>query len=324
MSKMMTKTVKSVTLFSVILAILLAASIVVTALLGVNYADTLKDCNALTITVNSKAFEDKLDAIETKCEDAFETLGLDYNLIKYGKMSGDDCEIVYEFDKDADLTEAKSKLSKTFADITAADGEWNGSFISVSSASEVALTKIPTAYVVRAAVAVAVFAVLAFVYVSLRYRLSMGILAAVCSLLGSVMATALVLLVRIPLTNSFLYIAALAAPATAVLVLLTLNKLRAALKSDEEVSAAEWITSCVATKELMAIAVVGGVALVLLGAIATAGVRWFAIAALAAFVMVMFIGAMFAPAAYLPLKKWEDKRNAAKPKSGYVGAEKQE
>jgi len=324
MSKMMTKTVKCVALFSVIMAILLALSIVITAVSGVNYADTLKDCNALTVTVNSKAFEDKIDKIEEKCEAAFDAANLDYNLVKYGKMAGDDCEIVYEFDKDVDLTDVKASLSKTFADITSAEGEWNGSFISVSSANEVALTKIPTAYVVRTVIAVAVFAVLAFVYVALRYRLNMGILTAICSVLGSVMATAVVLLVRIPLTNSFLYIAALAAPVTAVLVLLTLNKIRAAMKNDGEVSAQDLIASSVATTELSAIAIVGGAALVLLGAIATAGVRWFAIAALVAFVVVMFIGALFAPAAYLPMKKAEDKRNASKSKSGYVGAEKQD
>ena len=89
MNKMMTKTVKCVTLFSVIMAILLALSIVITAVCGVNYADTLKDCNALTVTVNSKAFEDKIDQIEEKCEAAFEAADLDYNLVKYGKMASE-------------------------------------------------------------------------------------------------------------------------------------------------------------------------------------------------------------------------------------------
>ena len=193
MSKFTAKTAKSVTLFSVILVILVAVSIVVTALCGVNYADTMKDCNALTITVNSKAFEDKLEQIESKCEAEFDKAELSYNLVQYGEMSGDDCEIVYQFDKCVNLNDVKTALTETFNALTAADGEWNGSFITVSSAREVLLTQMPTAYAVRTAIAVAVFAVLAFVYVSLRYRLNMGVITAISAVFGAVAAAAIVL-----------------------------------------------------------------------------------------------------------------------------------
>jgi Na+/H+ antiporter NhaC len=139
---------------------------------------------------------------------------------------------------------------------------------------------------------------------------------------GAVAAAAIVLLVRIPITNSFLYIVALAAPASAVLALFTFNKVRAAMQSDKE--AEELVASSIAIKELSAIAVVGGVALILLAAIATTAVRWFALAALVAFAVVLFVGGLFAPTVYLPAKQAEDKRNATKTKSGYVGAEKQD
>ena len=140
--------------------------------------------------------------------------------------------------------------------------------------------------------------------------------------MASALTAAVVLLVRIPVTNSLLYAVALAAPVTAALVMLTLNKLRANLKS--ELAADEWIASSVATEEILAIAAAGGVALVLIGAIATATVRWFALVALIAFAASVFVALMYAPALYLPLRKRADKKAAETTKSGYVGAKKQE
>ena len=323
MSKFIAKMVKNVALFSVIFVLLVAISVLVTAVKGVNYAATLEDCNSLTITVNNKAFEDKIDAIEEKCEAAFEENGVKYNLVKYGEMSGDDCEIVYEFSKAAKLDAVKESLSKTFAQITSEEGEWNGTFISVSSASEDSLVQMPVNYVLRTAVAVAVFAVLAFIYVSLRYRLNMGVLTAIASVLGAIASAAIVLLLRIPVTNSLLYIVALAAPVTAVLVLLTFNKARAAMREEKEKTAEEFVASSVAVQEIEGIAVVGGVALVLLFAIATAAVRWFALAAFVSFVATLFVGVLLVPAMYVPVKQEENERAALKTKSGYVGAEKQ-
>lgn len=326
MNKLIAKTVKKVNLLSVILTVLLAAAILVTAIFGIHYSATLDDCNTLTVTVNTKTYEDKFDDIKEICEKEFKAKDLRYNLLKGGVMSGDDCEIMYEFDKDADLSAAKKALEDTFAAKTAANGDWNGSFINVSTGNEKLQTKLPASYVVRAAVAVAVFAVLAFVYVALRYKLIMGVVAAVCSVLGPLLAAAVILLVRIPVTNSFLYAVALAAPVTAVIVMLTLNKLRAAEKSetDEEVSVAEKVAENVAIKETLAIAIVGGAALVVLGAIATASVRWFALSALLALAAAVFAGLLFAPALYLPLKERADKKALENPKSGYVGAKKKE
>ena len=322
MSNMLqSKTVKKVTLLSVILAIVFALSIVLVAVLGVNYAPTLKDCETLTVTVNTKAYEDKLEDIQSVCDTAYANNGVSYTIVKFSKMSGDDCEIAYEFAKGTDLSAVKASLTATFAEKTA--GEWNGSFITVSTGSEKLFTAIPTSYVVRAAIATAVFAVLAFVYVAIRYRLSMGILVAICSALGSVMSAAVVLLVRVPVTNSLLYIVSLAAPVTATLVMFMLNKVRTAIKAGKDENAEELIVNACPCKEWTITAIVGGVALVLIGAIATTAVRWFAVASLVAFVVTLFIGCVFAPAAYLPLKKAEDKR-LAKKSTGYIGAEKKE
>ena len=152
-----------------------------------------------------------------------------------------------------------------------------------------------------------------------RELLQNGLL--VFSLIG---VAATLLLVRIPLTNSFVYVVALAAPVTAAFVLLTMNKLRGALKEKSELSNEELIVENVAVKETSWIAVLGGVSLILVGAIATTAVRWFAVCALIALVVSFFVGVLVAPAWYLPIKNAADKKAASRPKNGYVGAEKQE
>ncbi len=320
MNKLLTKTVKQWKLLSIILGAVLALSLALTLIFGVNHATSLSDNASLTVTVNRNAYNSKIEQIEEICENEFDENGLKVRMVKYGEMSGDDCEIVYVFDKDADLTTAKADLAATFAAKIA--GEWNGSFISVSVSAEETLVTISTSQIVRTIIAVVVFSALAFAYVALRYRLNMGALTAICSLLASALTAGLVLLVRIPVTGSLLYAVALAAPVTATLVMLTLNKLRATMGS--ELPTDEWIVASVATKEILAIAACGGVALVLIGAIATTAVRWFALLSLIAFAASVFLALIYAPALYLPMKKRADKKAAETSKSGYVGAKKQE
>ena len=324
MNKILTKTVKKVTLLSTIMAILLAAAIVVTAIFGVHYGSTVNDQKTLTVTVNSFFYDTKLSDVEEICEAEFEKRGLDVSYVQYGEMSGDDCEIVYHFDKDADLTETESALETTFANKIENDDAWGNAFIAVASNGETTLVKIPISYFVRTACAVALFAALAFAYVSVRYSLNMGALTAACSALGSLMTAAVVLLARIPFTSSALYAIAFAALMTAAIVLLTLNRLRANMKAEKaaEQSAEELIVSSVAWKEIAALVVTLGAALVLVGAIATTAVRWFAAIALIALAVTAFVGTVFAPAMYLPMKKAADKRAAERPKNGYIGAKK--
>lgn len=305
---------KNVTCLSVIMAIVLAVSIVITAIFGVNYAATVNDQKTLTVTINRYFYDNRLDDVKAVCEKEFERLSVTYTY--KGEMNGDECELMYVFDKGVDLERAKTSLKNTFAEKTKEGGDFGGAFIEVSTASEVLQTKIPTSYVVRAAIAVAVFALLAFIYVALRYRLYMGLTTAIAVLLSAVMSSAIILLARIPVTSSVLYAAAISSVLSAIFTVLTMNKIRS---NTEELSAEERVYSSVATKEITAITATLGVALVLVGAIATWSVRWFAICALIALLVASLIGLVFVPATYLPLRKKEEK--AARNKSGYIGAE---
>ena len=306
---------KNVTLLSVIMAIVLALSIVITAIFGVNYAATVNDQNTLTLTINSYFYNNRLDDVKDVCEKELEKLSIAYTYS--GKMDGDECELVYVFDQATNLDDVKTALKKTFADKTKDDGEWDGAFIEVATASETLQTNIPVAYVVRAAIAVALFAGLAFIYVALRYRLYMGVTVAIAIVLSAVMTAAVVLLARIPVTSSILYVVVISSVLAAIFTVLTMNKIRS---NTEEISAEEKVYASVATKEITAITAVLGASLVLVGAIATWSVRWFAICALVSLLVSTLIGLIFVPAVYVPMKKVEDK-TALRSKSGYIGAE---
>ena len=306
---------KNVTLLSVIMAIVLAVSIVITAIFGVNYAATVSDQNTLTVTMNRYVYDNKLDDVKAVCEKEFKKLSVEYTY--NGEMNGDECELVYVFDKTAKLDDVKASLKATFAEEIKDDGDFSGAFIEVSTANERLQTKIPVSYAVRAAIAVAVFAVLAFIYVALRYRLYMGVTVAIAILLSAVMTTAVVLLARIPVTSSVIYAVVISSVLAAIFTVLTLNKIRS---NTEELSAEEKVYASVATKEITAITTALGASLVLVGAIATWSVRWFAICALVGLLVSALIGLVFVPAMYVPLQKAEDKASA-RSKSGYIGAE---
>ncbi len=308
---------KNVTLLSVIMAIVLAVSIVITAIFGVNYAASVSDQKTLTVTVNRYFYDNRLDDVKAVCENDKEFQKLSVKYTYNGEMSGDECELVYVFDKTAELDAVKASLKATFADKTKDGGAWDGAFIDVSTASESVQTNVPVSYVARAAIAVAVFAVLAFIYVAIRYRLYMGVTVAISILLSAVMTAAIVLLARIPVTTSAIYAVVISSVLAAIFAVLTMNKIRS---SAEELSAEEKVYASVATKEIAVITAALGVSLVLVGAIATWTVRWFALCSLVSLLVSALIGLLFVPAAYLPMRKAED-RAAARSKSGYIGAE---
>lgn len=322
MNKLLTKTVRKNLLLSLIMAIVFAAAVVVTAIFGVNYAATADNANTLTVTVNTFFYDSKIEEVESVCEATFDELDLHVNYEQKGEMSGDDCEIVYYFDGDVRLADAEDKLSAAFADKIANAEGWGNAFITVSSASETLQTNIPVSYFVRTAVAVAVFAVLALVYVAARYKTYMGIVTAVCALLSGVTTAAIVLVTRIPFTASMLYAIALAPLVTAVVVMLSLNRLRSNMKAEnaKEKTAEELVVSSIACKELAALGVTLGGAILLTGIIATTASCWFAVVSLIALAVSLFVGTVYMVSVLVPMKEKSDEK--ASQKRSYVGAKK--
>ena len=325
MNKLLTKTVKKFTLLSAIMAVVLVFAIVVTAIFGVNYSANLKDSNTLTVTVNRAYFknEDKRQAVETLCEDKLDALG--YNYKQESLISGDDCEIVYSFDATANLQEVKVQLQKAFDEKTKAGAEWDDAFITVASASEKVASVLPASRYVRVAIATVVFAVLAFLYVLIRYNLISALVAGASALFGALLTASVLILTRIPFTASSLYAIVVASLLSVVTAIFSLNAFRKELrKTDKSIITPEQVSGARAVKESAGLAVALAVALVVFGAIATTAMRWFALSCLVGVAVAFLVGLPFAGATYYALRVRSDNKSALSTKSGYVGAKKAE
>ena len=319
MSKL-TKTVGKWKLWTVVSAIIVAAGIIVAAIFGFNADYTASDVKTMTVKLDSyvSVSDVKTEKVKDICESALEKAGLKDAYTMDGETSGGG-ELVYVFSAKTDdkkLAEVKTAVESALETATADSGELAGAIL---ANSERAAATLAAGYLWRAALAGAVVLLAEFIYIAVRYKLNMGAAAAISSLTGTLLTVALVALVRLPVTASLAYAGAFALLYTTVTSMLALNKMRENFKTDEykEKSADEAIVSSLPVKTILAFAAVSAVALVLVGAIAVASVRWFAIAALIGVLAGTFASLIFMPAIYLPLKKLSDKRAAERARYDY-------
>ena len=322
-----TNMVKKTTLWSILVAVVLAVALVVGLVFGFNTASA-ENRTTLTVTMDRYVYNASLDEVKTECENQLD--GLDYDVME-GSMSGNVCELVYVFDAEDvsfdELTTIKTALNQKFNERAAnADDALGGFEVSATVNSEDAIDTVAKGYALRGAIAIVVFAVLAFAYVAIRYNLSMGILMGVCTLLGVLLTTAISVLTRIPVSASVLYAIAVGGLLTAVNVALNLAKLRANEKSEDSANASteEIVASSIATKEIALLAIFSGSALVLVavaGILTNVSIAWFAALSMIAVLVATFMGKVYAPALCLPLKKIEDKKAATR-STEYKGAKR--
>lgn len=325
------KKVDKLTLVSLIIAIVVAVSIVITAIFGVNYSATERDSETLTITVSSYLYdsENTRTAVEDTCQAEFDKQGVKAMYTQYGEMSGTEDEIVYVFEAGTALDKVADALNKTFDSKTAENGAWYGFEVSANVTTEIAPVKIAPLNYILTAVAITVFAIVAFIYVALRFRAFIGGLTAIAIAVSAIATTALLLVTRFPFSYSVFSCIAVSALLTAIFTLLSSSKLRASLKAetekkaDEKTPAETLVEKSVAWKEILTVAVVLAVALVFIGAIATTSTRWFALGAFIALAVSTAVSLFFAPALCVPMLE-KANANALAKSSAYKGATKKE
>lgn len=324
MSKFLMKSVKKVTLLSVILAIILAAAIVVGTLFGFNKDATAKSNQTVTISTY-KHNEAYLDDIMSDCEDIFEDKIL-YE-IDSTVLYEDIIEHVYVFSADADLEETVAEIKAHFeARKNDASDELaiNDVAVNITWHQESNVSYLAKNYVSRAIIASVIFAILAFVYVTLRFRRwDMGLLVVLAIVLGVGFTTAIIALVRIPVTASTVYAIAGAGLLATITAIMTLHRVRLASKEEDakNKSAAEIVTNAIAWKEIVSLCTILAVAMLFTGILVGKAGIWFALSALVGIVMAAFIGILYVPAVCIPLKGVVDAKIANKTVR-YKGAEK--
>ena len=313
MSKIFSKTVKKTTLWSVVIAVLLAAAIVVCAVFGFNKDVALKDQKTMTVSLNAYIYNTQLDEVKEDLQDK-----LDADYVLEGSMSGDVSELLFVFDSDKDLTVLKAQVEAYLADKKANAEGWANAKYSVSVSAEDATAVLAKHYVLRAAIAGAVLAVLAFAYVAIRYQLSGGIVAGVSALVAMLLTASIIVLTRVYVTSTVAYAIVLAGLLATAAVLFTLNKIRTAQKEESE-SLEDTVVSSIATKETLYVAAVVAVGMILVGVLGGAAALWFAVSALIAVVAATAVALVFAPAMYLSVQSAVASKTA---KTGYKGAQK--
>ncbi len=322
-NKIFSKTVGKTTLFSTILAIILAAAIVVCALFGFNKDATLDDNKSLTVSLNTFAYNTTKEEVKKECEEVFGKLNVKYSIA--GEMGGDECELVFVFDKSANVATMKTKIEERFtkkvADAEAegaTDKTWSGVLFSVSTATEDAQAVLAKHFVLRAAIAGALCAVLAFAYVAIRYQNPFVGLVAACSVAASMLlAGSFIVLTRTLVTTSVAAVIGMAGLMTAAMTVFTLGNIRSKQKEGAEISNEELVVSSIPVKETLWFGGALIVAMLLVGVLGKTAAAWFAVAAILAIVSSAAITLFFMPAMYFAVKNWLDK----KPKKDvYVGA----
>ena len=312
------KTLGKVNLLSIGLAVVLVAGIALGIVFGANLDTTVKDVNTLTVKVNQYVYDNELQKVEDICEDVFADKAVGYKYVVNGRMQGDESELVYVFADDVNLAEVKTALAAKFDTATATGGNLEGSVISASINSEKA-NELPASYTVRAIIASAVFAAFALLYVVVRHNFSAGLAMLAAVVAGEGLTAALMMICRVPVTTSYVYVLFFSALLSSVATTFTLNNASALSKTEKgkAMTVSELIASALATKEVLLLTAGLAVSLVLVGAIATVTVRWFAIFALISVVAGLFASLTYAPALYLPLKEAADRKAAQRARYDY-------
>lgn len=315
--KIVKSTIGKINILSIVSAVIVIAGIVMLAIFGYNAQATNDDANTLTVKVNQYAYSQHLDEIEEICENTFGDLRYEYTL--KGEMSGDESEIVYVFEKDVDLKETSENLTAAFAQATANGSEsvLAGSSIGVTTNSEFVPDRLPFNSLLRTVLAGVGFGVLACLYVAIRQKFTNGLTLLASMSVSAALTCAIVLIVRIPVSASLVYVLFFNLLFTAIATTFTLNKVNKAQKEKEDIEAEELISSNVAVCETLGFAAATAVALILFGAIATNLVRTFAAIALISVVVGLFAALFFAPAFYLPVKRFADKKAAQRARYDY-------
>ena len=313
-------TKKFALILTAVLVVILTAGIVLCAALGFN--SSIKDVKTVTVTVDYYSYQVDGGDIKGAANGVFSAAGLEADDVNVGERGVASVDVVYVFDKDT--SEETLRAAKAALDAKLAT-DFEDAIFSVSVEDVQITGTLAKNYVARGVIALVIFAVVSFLYVWLRYKLFAALYVLGGNLISVALTTALVALLRIPVTPAVAAAIAASVLFATVAMLFFFNKLRAAQKEESaaEKSAEEIVSSSIAWKETVCFSAVLAVALIVMICVGRAAIAWFSVAAILAVLAATFVGLLYVPATFVPAKKCADTL-AAKNSSGYKGAKKGE
>ncbi len=322
-------------LFVALSSVIIIAGIVLYAVLGFNNAQDKPATKYIDVTygaavVNGTVGEEDAPAyLEKSAEEVLSTAGLsfekdhlDVGAITSGNIgaSGQQVTVRYSFANATDdaLEAAAGDIAKAlasqpaFADVTVA---WH-------TAESLALTKAAW----RGAIALAVGAVVALIYVTVRFGVSCGVAGLVVCCHDALFTAAIFAIARIPVFGfAPLLYAGVAAFASAAVWTVVCIKLRSAWKAagSEEIKADALADTAAASSWKLVLCIAGALAAVVLvlGLVAAAGTRALVLPAIVGCLVPAYSSLLIGLKVFEPIRKAFDKKRASK-KGGYVRKKK--
>lgn len=324
------KTLKLLPVYCAISAVSIIAGIILYALLGFNYGMEKPAYKTFEVRYNVVAeIGEYEEDIQKTCEDAFKANNLGgYEKVVKNEVGGNystetgNKALVYTFAADASaegLQAAEASVKATLAGDAFKDAEAS---VSVHSIENVKFTE--TLW--RAAVAIGVAAVVALVYIGIRFGVGSALSGLVASVNSVFFTLGFFAIARIPLfaAGPLLY-AAIAAFATLLMWLLHAMMMRENFKdpSYNNFTAAEAVASSLKTSEKSVYITAGalGFIAIVFGAIAAAGVRALVLPVLVPVAVSLYTTMLLAPALHVHIKAAFDKYKA-RHKRVYAGKKK--
>ncbi len=332
MSKNFTaKTSQKWLLWSIIAALIALIGVIVMLFAGVNNAPSTQSGKLLVVnvTMSSTDYEEKKDDIVDICEQAIADAGLKtiQNPI-YAEAASESTShtIEFKFDTNTDLTAVKDALNVKF---NAADSEYKSNFISVMALTQAVQENLPGGYVsflVKNMLAGVVIAVLAFAYVSLRYKLWNGIVTFVTAAASAAITIGLIIATRVVITTSVMYAVLFSMVVSVLCSVLFAAKNQKAEKDGADLTNADALSETVPVCEMVKIGAVLGVAIVamaVVGLILAPNFAWFALINFFALVAAAYGALLLGPALFLVVRGQFAKIAANKARYDYKKGKKE-
>ena len=304
-------------LWSILTVAIFLVGAIIIAFSGVHSVTDARIGTTLTVNVPMAEtfYEDEQANIEAACEQAFSNAGLKVIDSYTGEIGTMSHEIVYVFANGTDVSAVATALDESL--------DYDYCDITTMVNTQQVLAYLPggiVTFALRDAVAALVFAVVAFAYVSLRFKLWNGILAAV-AMAGSAMITiGLTAVTFIPFTGSTVYTVYLAMLMAAVLSVIFASANRKAEKAGEQLTTAESIVDVIPVCETIKLGVAMlamAVIVLVIGLIAATNFAWFALGMVYATVAAAFSAIMLVPSVFLVLRAIFAKKEAEKARYDY-------
>jgi len=309
---------KRLPLLIVIFAVIVAAGIIMFALLGVNLSNELKDRTSVEVTYDAyiTVDDDRKDELEEIASAAIEeNSGLTIKETVFSSESTGG-SVQFFFDADVSQETLENALTAALNALSSSESLSGGTY---QGSVHVYVAQYFYTYIWRGAIAIAASIAVAFIYVSIRFKLNMGVTLAVTTVHNVLLVLALSVICRLSLASTFIAAIGFALVYSMLNTMVALVHMRSTyrdenikvLPADEQIEKAclSYSRPC----NVLNVVVLLAMSLILGLTVATApAIATFAMAGELCAVVNLYSTNLFLPALYIPLKQAADKRAAYK------------